>query len=101
MKGANDFDFLIGDWRVHHRRLKERLANNQEWVEFDGTCASRKILGGLGNMDENLLDMPVFCGIISKEEEELTVTPGRKSAAHQSHWSLTTAVSDRISKSEI
>jgi hypothetical protein len=58
MKGANDFDFLIGDWRVHHRRLKERLANNQEWVEFDGTCASRKILGGLGNMDENLLDMP-------------------------------------------
>jgi quinol monooxygenase YgiN len=38
--------------------LKERLANNQEWVEFDGTCASRKILGGLGNMDENLLDMP-------------------------------------------
>jgi quinol monooxygenase YgiN len=58
MKGANDFDFLIGDWRVHHRRLKERLANNQEWVEFEGICASRKILGGLGNMDENLLDMP-------------------------------------------
>jgi NIPSNAP len=58
MQGASDFDFLIGDWRVHHRRLKERLANSQEWIEFDGTCASRKILGGLGNMDENLLNMP-------------------------------------------
>jgi Protein of unknown function (DUF1579) len=58
VKGDDGFDFLIGNWRVHHRRLKERLANNQEWVEFDGTCASRKILGGLGNMDENFLDMP-------------------------------------------
>jgi hypothetical protein len=58
MKGAHDFDFLAGEWRVHHRRLKERLANNREWIEFNGTCASRKILGGLGNMDENLLDMP-------------------------------------------
>jgi hypothetical protein len=38
MQGASDFDFLIGDWRVHHRRLKERLANSQEWIEFDGTA---------------------------------------------------------------
>ena len=37
MKGANDFDFLIGDWRVHHRRLKERLAGNHDWIEFEGT----------------------------------------------------------------
>jgi hypothetical protein len=58
MKGANDFDFLIGEWRVHHRGLKERLANSQEWIEFDGTCTSRKILGGLGNMDENVLNKP-------------------------------------------
>jgi hypothetical protein len=48
---------LIGGWRVHHRRLKKRLANNQEWIEFDGTCTSRKILGGLGNIDDNVLDM--------------------------------------------
>ena len=32
LSGLHDFDFLVGDWRVQHRRLKERLANNHEWV---------------------------------------------------------------------
>ena len=58
MNGANDFDFLVGNWRVHYRRLKERLANSHEWIEFDGTCAAQKILGGLGNMDDNVLNLP-------------------------------------------
>jgi quinol monooxygenase YgiN len=56
--GVNDFDFLIGSWRVHHRRLKERLARNHDWIEFDGTCVMQRILGGVGNMDENVLDFP-------------------------------------------
>ena len=56
--GVNDFDFLIGNWRVHHRRLKERLADNQEWIEFEGTCSMQKILGNAGNMDDNVLDFP-------------------------------------------
>jgi hypothetical protein len=56
--GVNDFDFFIGAWRVHHRRLKERLANSHEWVEFDGTSNAQKILGGLGNMDDNVLSFP-------------------------------------------
>jgi hypothetical protein len=56
--GVNDFDFLIGSWRVHHRRLKERLAGNHEWIEFEGTCVMQKVLGGAGNMDENFLDFP-------------------------------------------
>jgi hypothetical protein len=55
---VNDFDFLIGNWRVHHLRLKERLAGNREWIEFEGTCVMQKILGGAGNMDENFLDFP-------------------------------------------
>jgi quinol monooxygenase YgiN len=56
--GANDFDFLIGSWRVHHCRLTERLADNHEWIEFEGTCAMQTILGGAGNMDDNVLDFP-------------------------------------------
>lgn len=56
--GLGDFDFWIGDWRVHHRRLKDRLAGSTTWEEFEGTSSSRKILGGLGNMDENWLDLP-------------------------------------------
>ena len=65
MTGISDFDFLIGSWRVHHQRLKERLANNHDWVEFEGACVSRKILGGAGNMDENFLDLPdgAYCAI--------------------------------------
>ncbi|MEX0733583.1 MAG: hypothetical protein WD944_12390 [Steroidobacteraceae bacterium] len=56
--GAGDFDFFIGSWRVAHRRLKERLAGCNDWVEFGGTCVTQKILGGLGNMDDNFLDLP-------------------------------------------
>lgn len=54
----NDFDFLFGRWRVRHRRLRERLAGNDEWQEFDGTCVSQAILDGLGNIDDNLLHLP-------------------------------------------
>jgi len=28
--GLHDVDFLVGEWRVQHRRLKERLANNHK-----------------------------------------------------------------------
>lgn len=56
--GADDFDFLIGEWRVRHRRLKERLTGSTEWIEFGGTTTVRKILGGNGNMDENRIDLP-------------------------------------------
>ena len=53
--GRNDFDFLIGTWKVHHFRLKERLKGCTEWEEFEGKSTDRKILNGLGNMDENIL----------------------------------------------
>lgn len=51
-----DFDFLLGDWVVHNRRLKERLAGCTEWEEFHATCRVRAILGGLGNFDEFTLE---------------------------------------------
>jgi hypothetical protein len=50
--GRRDFDFLIGTWKIQHRRLKERLKGCTEWEEFEGTSEVRSILGGLGNMDE-------------------------------------------------
>jgi hypothetical protein len=56
--GLHDFDFLVGEWQVHHRKLKERLADNHDWIEFDGTLSNRKILGGWGNIDDNVLDLP-------------------------------------------
>jgi hypothetical protein len=56
--GARDFDFFIGNWQVRHRRLKERLASCDEWLEFNGSTSVIAILGGAGNMDDNVLDMP-------------------------------------------
>jgi len=55
---AHDFDFLIGDWRVAHRRLKDRLVGSRVWESFGGTCAVRRILGGHGNVDDNLIELP-------------------------------------------
>ena len=56
--GRNNFDFLIGTWKVHHRMLKTRLKNSTEWLEFEGDTADRKILNGIGNMDDNIIHMP-------------------------------------------
>lgn len=58
MSSEHDFDFLVGNWRVAHRRLKDRLTNCTEWISFQGTCSLKKTLGGFGNLDENHLDMP-------------------------------------------
>ncbi|MBI3748514.1 MAG: DUF1579 domain-containing protein, partial [Chloroflexi bacterium] len=55
---VHDFDFSMGTWRVHHRRLKERLVANDEWQEFEGTSTAWPILGGAGNIDDNVLELP-------------------------------------------
>ena len=53
-----DFDFAMGEWRVHHRRLLQRLAGCTEWVEFEGEMSTRAVLGGWGNVEDNLLHLP-------------------------------------------
>jgi hypothetical protein len=50
--GARAFDFLMGSWKVHNRRLRERLKGSTEWVEFEATSVARPLLGGIGNEDE-------------------------------------------------
>jgi hypothetical protein len=54
--GRSDFDFLFGSWKVRNRRLRERLKGCTEWEEFESRCRARPILGGLGNMDEFVLE---------------------------------------------
>ena len=36
----------------------ERLAACTEWVEFAGTCETRKVMGGAGNVEDNWLNLP-------------------------------------------
>lgn len=50
--GRGDFDFFVGSWKVHNRRLRERLKESTSWEEFEGTSVARNVLDGLGNMDE-------------------------------------------------
>ena len=55
---VHDFDFYMGTWRVHHRRLVRRLAGSDEWQEFEGTSTAWTILDGAGNIDDNVLELP-------------------------------------------
>jgi hypothetical protein len=58
IEGASDFDFLHGDWQVAHRRLSRRLVRDNTWVAFAGWAKVWPILGGLGNVDDNFIDLP-------------------------------------------
>jgi hypothetical protein len=46
---ARDFDFWMGSWDAHNRRLRERLAGCDE---FAATSVARLTLDGMGNVDE-------------------------------------------------
>lgn len=48
----HDFDFVFGDWEIHNRRLKRRLAGSQDWEEFGAISRAQPVLGGLANIDE-------------------------------------------------
>jgi hypothetical protein len=50
--GSHDFDFLIGDWKAHVRRLPDRLNNSNFWVEYDGISNHHKILDSNSNFEE-------------------------------------------------
>jgi hypothetical protein len=56
--GRHDFDQRAGDWRVQHRKLKQFLAGSHEWLTFDGTLSLRLVLGGLGNVSDNVFNVP-------------------------------------------
>jgi hypothetical protein len=53
-----DFDFLYHDWTVHHRKLATRLAGADDWCEFEGLSSTRPVLGGFGNIEDNVLMDP-------------------------------------------
>jgi hypothetical protein len=58
--GQHDFDFEIGTWKTHLRRLKHPLSRppSTEWVEYDGTSRVRKVWNGRANLVELDADGP-------------------------------------------
>ncbi|MFY9985109.1 MAG: hypothetical protein WAK31_10130 [Chthoniobacterales bacterium] len=54
----HDFDFNIGTWKLHNRRLRNPLTGSNNWVEFGGTSVAQKIWDGRANMDEDEFNDP-------------------------------------------
>src|SRR6187549_4300136 len=50
---ANDFDFLVGHWKLTNKKLKCRLHGCTEWsAPFESFVDMEKVLGGAGNLDK-------------------------------------------------
>lgn len=50
--GQHDFDFEIGTWRTHLKRLAHPLSGSSEWVEYEGITTVRKVWNGRANLVE-------------------------------------------------
>ena len=44
--GSHDFDFEIGAWTVHNRRLLNPLTDSARWIRFEGTSVARRVWNG-------------------------------------------------------
>ena len=56
--GQHDFDWEIGTWKTHLRRLQRPLSGSTTWVEYDGTTVVRKVWDGRANLVELKADGP-------------------------------------------
>ncbi len=56
--GWKDFDFEIGTWRTHLRRLLRPLTGSTTWVEYRGTTVVRTVWDGRANLAELHVDGP-------------------------------------------
>ncbi|MEP7157001.1 MAG: hypothetical protein ABI905_14575 [Betaproteobacteria bacterium] len=54
--GQKDFDFEIGTWKTHLKRLQNPLTGSSTWVEYSGTSVVRKIWDGRANLVELEVD---------------------------------------------
>src|SRR5215510_7425972 len=56
--GQHDFDFEIGTWKTHLRRLLHPLTGSTQWVVCNGTTVVRKVWNGGANLVELEADCP-------------------------------------------
>jgi len=50
--GQHDFDFELGTWKTHARRLLHPLTGSTTWVELNGITVVRPVWGGRANLVE-------------------------------------------------
>src|SRR5438477_8074239 len=56
--GQHDFDFEIGSWETHLKRLVHPLTGSTAWVDYAGTTTVRKVWNGRANLVELEVDGP-------------------------------------------
>jgi hypothetical protein len=56
--GQHDFDFEVGSFDIHLKRLLHPLTGSSEWVEYDGTSVTRKVWNGRAQLNEFESDSP-------------------------------------------
>jgi len=50
--GAHDFDFELGTWKTHVKRLLHPLSGSSDWAEYDGTSVVHALLDKRANLVE-------------------------------------------------
>jgi hypothetical protein len=50
--GQRDFDFELGSWKIHLKRLVNPLSGSTKWIEFDGMSVTRKVWDGRAQLEE-------------------------------------------------
>jgi hypothetical protein len=56
--GQHDFDFDIGVWHTHIKRILDPFASGSESAELDGTVTVRKVWDGKAQLEEIEVDGP-------------------------------------------
>jgi len=56
--GQHDFDFEIGTWKTHLKRLVHPLTGSKTWAEYDGTSIVRNVWSGRANLVELAVEGP-------------------------------------------
>jgi hypothetical protein len=56
--GQHDFDFKIGTWTTHIRKLQKPLSGSSTWIDFNGTVVVRKVWDGRAALEEIEADAP-------------------------------------------
>jgi hypothetical protein len=56
--GGRDFDFEIGEWSTHVKRLQRPLSGSTMWVEYTGTTIVHGVLGRQANLAELSIEGP-------------------------------------------
>jgi len=56
--GQTDFNFELGTWKIHLKRLEHPLTGSNSWVEFDGDSVTRSVLNGRAELEEFETDSP-------------------------------------------